>query len=123
MRVRYKTLARNLAAEDFTLDLGFTSKFGLVIGRAAVTQNDSAAISRCLDSVHAQLKEGDGQIAIDWFSLDHSDFRRGKAGTDMYTRDACTAFEDLGKGYFSDKAHIDELFRRFQIVVLEYAKI
>jgi SAM-dependent methyltransferase len=107
---------------DFTNDLPFSGPFELIIDRGSLTCNSTASIRRALALVYTRLCLGGRYVGIDWFSTAHPDFRRGRPVEDANT---LAGFEDgpfagLGRIHFSDQPHLADLFRDFQILILEH---
>lgn len=125
LRERYPVLNANIVAGDFTDEISFAGEFDLVVDRASLTHNASAAIVRCLDAVYAKLKPGGKYIGIDWFSTTYSDYRKGVTAEDEFTRTGYRegSFADVGRVHFSDKPHLLDLFKRFEVMVLEHKTI
>jgi SAM-dependent methyltransferase len=118
---RFPDLKERIVAGDFTLELPFETEFDLVVDRASLTHNDTAAILRCLDLVWRALRPGAHFIGIDWFSTQFSEFPLGPRDADPNTRGnyARGPFAGVGRVHFSDEAHLRELFARFEFVLLE----
>lgn len=122
LRERFPEYAATLASGDFTEPFPFEGGFDLIVDRAALTHNSTEAIRRCLDEVHSRLKPGGVFIGIDWFSTEHSDMPLGQPDADAYTRSRFPSgqFAGIGRAHFSDRAHLEDLFRRFEIIALEH---
>lgn len=122
---RFPALHDAIVAGDFTLDIPFDGEFDLVLDRAALTHNSSAAISRSLSAVHAKLKPGGKFIGIDWFSTAYSDYEKGVQAEDRFTRTGyCDgSFAGVGRVHFSDKPHLQDLFKDFELLVLEHKQM
>ena len=119
---RFPELADRLAAGDFTERLNFTGPFDLVVDRAALTHNDTAAIRRCLKMVHEVLADGGMFIGCDWFSTESARYRDGEQDADEYTRTNITegTFAGIGRVHFADSEHIHDLFSDFELVALDH---
>lgn len=122
---RFPQLKDNIVAGDFTQHLPFDGQFDLVIDRASLTHNDTAAIARSLDAVYGKLKVGGKFIGIDWFSTAYADYHKGIATPDAFTRTGYQegSFAGIGQVHFSDKLHLLELFKKFEMLVLEHKTI
>jgi hypothetical protein len=96
---------------DFTLDIPFEGPFDLVVDRASLSHNGTAAIEKCLSRVTEEMRPGSKFIGIDWFSTANADFLTGEPLEDHFTRTAFPAgqFRDLGVVHFSDEAHLRAL--------------
>lgn len=118
----YPALKNNIVAADFTLGIPFDGEFDLVVDRASLTHNTTAAITRALDEIHEKLKPGGKYIGIDWFSTAYSDYLKGFAAGDEYTRTGFLegSFVGVGRVHFSDKPHLLKLFNKFEVTVLEH---
>lgn len=125
LRERFPSLEGNIVAGDFTLQIPFAGEFDLVVDRSSLTHNTTTAIVRCLDAAHAKLRSGGKFIGIDWFSTAYSEYRKGTAAEDEFTRTGYQegSFADVGRVHFSDKPHLLELFKSFEITVLEHKRI
>jgi cyclopropane fatty-acyl-phospholipid synthase-like methyltransferase len=119
---RFPKLKTKIVAGDFTESLYFDGQFDLIVDRAAITHNDTAAISRCLAMIENALSDGGIFIGCDWFSTDSSRYGQGVAGTDEFTRTdiADGTFADIGQVHFSSQEHIDDLFSQFKIIALDH---
>ncbi|WP_446012101.1 hypothetical protein [Candidatus Electrothrix sp.] len=85
---------------------------------------------RCFGSgiadVYNSLSSMGKFIGIDWFSTQYSDYRHGgKQTEDVYTRTGYTegSFSNLGRVHFSDKKHLLELFKKFNMLVMEHKTV
>ena len=122
LRAQYPALASRLVEADFTRDLGTPGPFDLVIDRAALTHNTTLAIRRALDMVLDALHPGGIFCSVDWFSTDCDDFASGITTQDPFVRTGYRdgPFADVGLVHFSDKLHLLELFKHFEIVALNF---
>lgn len=125
LKGQYPELAANIVAGDFTQRLPFAGEFDVVVDRASLTSNSTQAIERCLDAVYHRLKPNGKYIGIDWYSTAYSDYKKGVESDDAFTR---TGFEEgsfagLGRVHFSDKPHLLELFKSFEMMVLEHKEV
>lgn len=125
LQERFPVLKNKLVSGDFTLEIPFEGEFDLVVDRSSLTHNTTAAIVQCLDMLHKRLKPGGKYIGIDWFSTAYSEFGKGQQAEDDHTRTGYTSgsFADVGRVHFSDKPHLQELFRNFELQVLEHKEI
>lgn len=118
---RFPDLANTIKEGDFTLAQPFDKGFELVVDRAAVTCNSTSAIRKALQLAWDALAPGGYYLGIDWYSKIMSDFKEGMPGPDDFTRCGYKTgtFTDTGNVHFSDKDHILDLFRNFEIISLE----
>lgn len=121
LQERFPKFKRRIVAGDFTHHIPFDVKFDLIVDRGSLTHNSTAAINRCLRLVREVLKPGGKLIGIDWFSTTHSEFARGVPGEDRFSRGgyARGPFAGVGTVHFSNRKHLERLFRRFELEVLE----
>lgn len=121
LRERFPSAADRIAVADFTLEAPFPGGFDIVVDRAAVTHNSSAAIERAMDLVWHGLVPGGSFVGVDWFSTRYGEFGRGLRGDDAMTRTGYRngPFAGTGNVHFSDEAHLRALFHRFELAVLE----
>jgi SAM-dependent methyltransferase len=103
-------LQGKIAVGDFTTEMPFAGPFDLVIDRAALTHNTTAAIRCGLGLVHNVLRPGGKLIGINWFSASHGDAVAGDS-VDEHTRTNIVAgpFAGIGMVHFSDHGHIVDL--------------
>jgi SAM-dependent methyltransferase len=122
---RFPALRNNIMVGDFTQQICHDGEFDLVLDRASLTHNDTASIVRCLDLVYDKLRSGGRFIGIDWFSTAYSDYQKGDTTEDEFTRSAYQdgSFTNVGCVHFSDKPHLLELFKEFEILTLEHKTI
>lgn len=122
LRKKFPRLKENLKVSDFTQNIPFRGDFDLVIDRGSLTHNPTKGIISCLDQVHKKLKFGGKYIGIDWFSTLHSDYSNGLRYEDKYTRTGYQygQFANVGHVHFSDRSHLQDLFSRFYILVLQH---
>lgn len=120
VRRRFPELRERIVAADFTSSLP-DGPFDLIVDRAALTHNTTAAIGRALAAAQAALRPGGRFIGVDWFSTSHADAARGTP-LDAHTRDAAGdgQFAELGAVHFSDEPHLRALFSAWEIVALEH---
>lgn len=120
----FPELKENIIIGDFTEDIPFSEAFDLIVDRASLTNNSTPAISSTLNIVYNKLKKGCRFIGIDWYSNSHSDYELGDV-VDDHTRSNIQQgqFTGLGKVHFSDKAHLLNLFSKFEIEILAHKTI
>jgi SAM-dependent methyltransferase len=118
---KYPSLAGKIKVADFTKELPFDETFDLIVDRAAITHNTTAAIKNCIALISEHLKPGGIFIGIDWFSTSHSEFNKGIFVGDKNTKDDFPdgQFHKVGQVHFSDGPHIRELFKDFEFIKLE----
>ena len=107
---------------DFTKEIPFDQQFDLIVDRASLTHNSTAAIKHCLKIVTEKLIPGGIFIGIDWFSTQHTEYSHGVFCEDVNTRSGFERgqFLHVGKVHFSDKKHLYELFKAYNFEVLEH---
>ena len=113
----------NIITADFTNEIPFNCSFDLIVDRASLTHNNTDSIIRCLELVRNKLRVDGLFIGIDWFSTFHSEYKKGTVNAqDIYTRRDYKdgPFTDTGIVHFADKEHMINLFRDYEIVVLEH---
>lgn len=122
LKKEYPEYADNLLCGDFTKDIPFNETFDLIIDRAAITHNDTVSIERTLNMVYEKLSKNGKFIGIDWFSKAHSGYNNISEIIDDYTKTNFEGgyFKDLGVVHFSDKNHLIELLKKFNLVRLEH---
>ncbi len=122
LQARFPELTDKLAAGDFTDSLIFDGPFDLVVDRAAITHNDTAAIRRCLSMIKASLSDAGVFIGCDWYSTDSARYRQGEKGVDPFTCGdiAEGTFAGIGQVHFSSYEHIQDLFGGFKILSLDH---
>jgi len=124
LKLEFPNYSEMIIAGDFTKDLFFEKKFDLIIDRASLTHNDTSAIKKCIELVYDSLSTGGYFIGIDWFSLNHSEACLGDVVDDNTKRNMPDGyFKGIGNVHFSDKQHLDELFKEFQFIKLEHKNI
>lgn len=125
LKNKYSELKENIACSDFTEEVRWSGPFDLVVDRGALTHNTTRAIEKSLSLVCDKLKTGGMFIGIDWFSMEHSNYRKGSDGGDKHTRTKYPdgSFANLGRVHFSNKEHLEQLFRDFTLEVLEHKTV
>lgn len=125
LKKKFPELKNNIKVGDFTKEIPFSGQFNLIVDRASLAHNTTAAIKDCLALLFKKIKPKGRFIGINWFSTQHSDYQGGLAGEDMYTRRGYKEgpFAYIGRAHFSDKPHLLELFKKFNIVILEHTTI
>lgn len=118
---QYPELRGSIHCGDFTQALPGDHDFDLIVDRAALTHNTTAAIRQCLGHVLGALKPGGRFVGIDWFATEHSEASRGQLAEDEYTR---TGYDDgpfagVGRVHYSDRAHLEDLFQEFELEGLD----
>jgi SAM-dependent methyltransferase len=122
LKKKFPQLTENLKVADFTREIPFDGFFDIIVDRASLTHNDTESIRRGLSIILDKMKPGAGFIGIDWFSTNHSDFKLGTPLlTDSFT---CSNFESgqfagVGNVHFSNKEHILDLLKGFEVKILE----
>lgn len=117
---QYPEFSSTIRVADFTRENPFDTAFDIVLDRGSLTHNDARSIRSALGIVFDALKPGGLFISVDLFSVNHSDFSRGKAAADDYTRTGYVAgsFADVGSVHFFDEPRLRDLFAAFEIVAL-----
>lgn len=125
LRERFPQCAERIVSGDFTVELPFGTGFDLVVDRGSVTHNDTAGIRSALGLACAVMKPGAYFVGIDWFSTSFREYLRGVPGADPYTRTGYQEgpFANVGNVHFSDAAHLKDLFRDFELIVLEEKRV
>jgi SAM-dependent methyltransferase len=119
---RFPEYRETIVAGDFTGRIPFEPGFDLVVDRAALTHNGTDAIRSCIKGMLGGiLKPGGVFLGIDWFATTHSEYPKGEAAEDRYTRQGFVGgqFAGVGRVHFSDRPHLEELFSGFEILALE----
>lgn len=119
---KYPSLSEKIKVADFSKELPFDTTFDLIFDRASITHNNTKAIINCISLISKYLKPGGIFIGIDWFSTSHSEFSQGTFIKDMNTKDYFPngQFHKVGEVHFSDKLHIQKLFKEFEFIKLEH---
>lgn len=125
LKERFPELVQRIVLADFACELPFDAGFELIVDRAAVTHNTSAAIAATLDSCWRALRNGGFFIGVDWFSTHCTDYERGEPDADPYTRRGYQhgPFAGTGRVHFADLGHIRALFERFELLLLEEKQV
>lgn len=121
----YPELKENIRTADFTNAIPFDDTFDLVVDRASLTHNSTAAIKRSIRLITDKLKPNGVFIGIDWFSTAHSDYNEGVVAEDVFTKTNLIngQFVGLGRVHFSNAAHLQELFSNYEILVMEHKTV
>jgi hypothetical protein len=119
---RFPELADKLYLGDLS-SYELPHSYDVVVDRAAMTHNSTAAIENGLKHLSKYLPIGGRYIGIDWFSTCHSDFALGET-IDAFTKFNLLEGQFVGVGnvHFSTKEHILELFSNagFRVTTLEH---
>lgn len=114
----FPELSDRIVVADFAREIPFNVEFDLIVDRAALTCNSTASIRNSLNLIRNKLKEGGKYIGIDWYSRDYS-FYSNRKDIDSHTHIFYEGpFMETGQVHFSDKAHLLELFKDFEILYL-----
>lgn len=122
LKERFPNLQDNIVVGDFTHDIPFPDDFDLIIDRSSLTHNTIQGIVECLKNIEKKMKPGGKYIGIDWFSTQHSAYNHGGTIVDNFTRSNYQGgqFKNIGEVHFSDKPHLQDLFRNFDFLTLEH---
>lgn len=122
LQQKFPQLKENLSVGDFTIDIPFNKTFDLVVDRAALTCNTTQGIKNCLNLIYEKLSPDGLLIGIDWYSTSYFEFFNGKYAGDEFTRTGYGEgnFANTGLVHFSSKQHLEELFEKFNIIILEH---
>jgi len=121
LHIRFPNLKDQISVGNFVnANLG-KENYDLIVDRAAITHNNTADINSTLVSVYNALKVGGIFIGVDWFSNKHSDYQIGKLCDDENTKNNFESgqFYNAGKVHFSDENHLRDLFKFFEICLLQ----
>jgi SAM-dependent methyltransferase len=122
LKKKFPNIRENIVFGDFTQNIPFSKSFDLVIDRSSLTHNTTKGIMECLENVNQKLKGGGKYVGIDWFSTSHSYYKKGGKIIDSFTRNRFQngQFQNVGVVHFSNKAHLQNLFKNFEFLVLEH---
>jgi len=122
---KYPEYTGKIKVGDFTSEIPFDGDFDIVIDRASLTHNNTTSIKHCLSLLLEKMKPGAAFFGIDWFSVNHTDFKKGISDEDGYTKYNITdgQFAGTGKVHFSDQEHLQALFSGFEMRILEEKKV
>lgn len=122
IKEKFTQIKENIFNGDFTKEIPFDGDFDLIVDRAALTHNTTEGITHSLDLVYQKLKTDGKYIGIDWFSTVHSEYLKGRAAEDTFTRTDYQEgqFANVGRVHFSDKSHMEEIFKKFKIIFLQH---
>ena len=117
---KFPQLEDRIVPGDFTRQLP-SGKFDLIVDRGSLTNNKTEAIESCLQCCYDQLKLSGKFVGIDWYSTKCSSYYQGQV-EDEWTRVnfPIGPFVDAFRVHFSNKEHLLELFRKFEIQYLEH---
>ena len=103
-------------------EIPFLESFDLVVDRSSLTHNHTKAISNCIRMIENKLTENGMFIGIDWFSTKHSEYNNGEKFEDDFTRFNFQSgqFKNIGVIHFSNKTHLQNLFKEFKFKILEH---
>lgn len=125
LQKRFPKFSEHIVVGDFTKSIPFDVAFDLIVDRASLTHNTTKAIQNCIDLIRKNLTPNGLFIGIDWFSTVHSDFKIGLEAGDPNTKEHFEKgqFKDIGRTHFSDKEHLELLFKDFTITKLEHKTV
>ncbi len=122
LKIKYPNYKNNIICGDFVKEIPFKISFDLIIDRGSITHNTTSSIIRIIKNIKKSIKPNGIFIGIDWFSTEYSEYQKGEiVPEDPYSRTNYTEgpFTNLGIVHFTDKEHIQELFKEFELNVLE----
>lgn len=122
LKRKFPNLQENIMAGDFTSDITFSENFDIIVDRSSLTHNSTEEIVKCLKNIENKMKPGGKYIGIDWFSTQHAAFNQECTIEDEFTRSNYQSgqFKNVGMVHFSNKEHLQELFKNFNFLVLEH---
>jgi len=122
LKEKFPELKDRLVVEDFTEKIPFLEHFDLIIDRSSLTHNSTKEISNCITLIEDNLTDSGMFIGIDWFSTKHSDYQYGEKLEDDFTRFnfKLGQFKNIGIVHFSNKIHLQNLFKEFKFKILEH---
>ena len=123
LQEKFPLFSQNIKVGDFTKKIPFSDNFDIVVDRASLTHNDTDSIRNALSIINSKMSKGASFIGIDWFSTKCSDYKKGKQAEDVWTKfdfEEEGWFTGLGKIHFSDKKHLLDLFKKFEIISLAH---
>ena len=121
LRKIYPQFSKHIYVGDFTKEIP-NENFDLIIDRASLTCNSTASIVQCVGKCHRQLVTGGKFIGSDWYSTKYTDYFKGEEAEDVWTRKNIIggSFDGTGNVHFSDKGHLLDLFKQFQILSMSH---
>jgi|LakMenEpi03Aug12_release.lakeMendotaPanAssembly.Ray.scaffolds.fasta_scaffold431774_2 SAM-dependent methyltransferase len=122
---KYPELKNNIKTADFTVSIPFDGPFDLIVDRASLTHNNTNAIKKSIELLTDKLKSGGVFIGIDWFSTSHTDYQEGEFAEDKFTKTNFIngQFVGLGRVHFANQTHLEELFLKYEILVMEHKTV
>ncbi|WP_165493269.1 class I SAM-dependent methyltransferase [Acinetobacter sp. ANC 4216] len=121
LHTRYPVLKNKITCIDFKNCNFFNKNFDLIIDRASLVHNNLDTIITVLDKSLKSLNEDGFFIAVDWFSTKHADIQFADNIDDKYTYYNFKQghLAGCGKVHFFDEEHLKEVFKDFEILLLE----
>lgn len=115
----FPSLTGRITHGDFTQALGPYTYTDIICERASLPHNDIESITRCVALIKERLQVGGLFISSDWFSVSHSELKRGEI-VEARTRRDYPDGQFLGAGtvHFSNEREIRELFDGWECICL-----
>ena len=119
----FPIIKKNLFLGDFTKNLPFKNlKFDLVFDRASISHNNYISIINTVKNIFKLLNTDGFFIGIDWFSDEHSEFKKGEFIDDEKTKifGSELYFGNYGKVHFVNENSIRNYFdKNFEFLFFE----
>ena len=122
---RFPQLSERVAVGDYTQEIPFSGPFDLVVDRSSLTCNGTEAISQCFSLLGPRVAAGGRFIAVDWFSVDHGDYKLGQDAGDRYTRSKFSTGGFVGTGdvHFFDRPHLLSFSEGYRVLNLQHRRV
>ena len=119
---RFPPLREKVVIGDYTRKIPFSGPFDLVVDRSSLTCNRTESIAHCVGLLGSVLRERGRFIAVDWFSLQHSEYPFGQDVGDRYTRKNFSrgGFAGAGDVHFFDREHLLSFFEEYRVLSLQH---
>lgn len=107
----------NLSVGDFSENIGFKDiKFDIILDRASICHNKYSKIIKIVNDIHKVMKPGGIFLALDWYSIYHTNFKEGEEiDTNTFIKSS-GQFKDIGTIFFADYSLLKKIFKKFKII-------
>ena len=106
-----------LAVGDFSQNIFFSDKkFDIILDRASICHNKYSNIIKIVDDIYKIIKPGGIFLALDWYSVNHSSFKKGTQIEKNTFINSSGQFRDIGTIFFANQKLLNKIFEKFKIL-------